>query len=65
LRLAATDLAAALPWEAAATPAALRAAGIEDARPGMEAVLRAYAETLARVLTLVACCRAGAGGTPA
>jgi hypothetical protein len=65
LRLAATDLAAALPWEAAATPAALRAAGIEDARPGMEAVLRAYAETLARGLTLVACCRAGAGGTPA
>jgi len=43
-----------LPWEAVADSAALRSAGIEDAAPGMAEVLRAYAETLPRVLALVA-----------
>ncbi len=46
-----------LPWEAIASPDALRAAGLEDAAAGMAAILRAYVLTLPRVLALVACCR--------
>ncbi len=53
---AAASAAAALPWEVAATPAALQAAGIADAGPGMAAILRAYAQTPSRVLVLVAGC---------
>lgn len=45
-----------LPWDVAADSASLRAADIADAAPGVIVVLDAYASTLARVLTLVACC---------
>lgn len=43
-----------LPWQVAATPAALDRTGLNDARPGIAAVLDAYVVTLPRVLVLVA-----------
>jgi hypothetical protein len=41
-------------WQVAATPAALDRVRLNDARPGMAAVLDAYVLTLPRVLVLVA-----------
>ena len=61
LRSAAATAAASLPWEVAATPAALRDAGIADAGPGMATILRAYTQTLSRVLVLVASSAGDAG----
>ncbi|MGY1708564.1 hypothetical protein ACI8AC_03550 [Geodermatophilus sp. SYSU D00758] len=43
-----------VPWQVAAGPAALTASGLDDARPGIAAVLDAYVTTLPRVLVLVA-----------
>lgn len=43
-----------LPWKRVASPAALEAAGIGDALPGMRSVLQAYMKTLPRLLALVA-----------
>lgn len=58
LQDAATSAATELPWERVADRGALHAAGIEDAEPGVHAILRAYVTTLPRVLTLVASCGA-------
>lgn len=44
-------------WPVVADPVALRMADIDDAAPGMAAILDCYLTTLPRVLTLVACCR--------
>ena len=55
LRQQAIDTARELRWPLAATPTALRAAGLTDAAPGIASVLDAYLATLPRVLTLVAC----------
>lgn len=54
LRECAVAAARRMPWQVAATPAALEAAGLADARPGMANVLDAYVTTLPRVLVLVA-----------
>ena len=54
LQDAASSAAADLPWERVADREALRATGIEEAEPGMNAILRAYVTTLPRVLALVA-----------
>ncbi len=54
LQDAATSAAAELPWKRVADRSALRATGVEDAEPGIRAILRAYVTTLPRVLTLVA-----------
>ncbi|MDT0277998.1 hypothetical protein [Blastococcus goldschmidtiae] len=54
LRERATQAARHLPWQVAATPAAMEGAGVSDARPGMASVLDAYVTTLPRVLVLVA-----------
>ena len=43
-----------VPWQVAANPAALEAAGVSDAAPGMAAVLDAYSVTLSKVLALIA-----------
>lgn len=43
-----------VPWQVAAGPDPLTRDGLEDARPGMAAVLDAYLVTLPRVLVLVA-----------
>jgi len=51
--------AARVPWQVGATPAALAAAGLTDAAPGMARVLDAYLTTLPRVLALVGGCAAG------
>lgn len=53
LRQALQD-ARAVPWHVGATPAALQAAGVLDARPGVASILDAYLKTLARILPLVA-----------
>ncbi|SEL13104.1 hypothetical protein SAMN04515665_108179 [Blastococcus sp. DSM 46786] len=50
----AVDAARHLPWQVVADPIALEQAGLDDARPGMAAVLGAYMTTLPRVLVLVA-----------
>jgi hypothetical protein len=52
LQRAALDAAVELPWSVAANPAALRAAGIPDAVPGLATILDAYIKTLPRVLVL-------------
>jgi len=54
LQRAALDAARALPWSLAAGPAALSAAGVPDAVPGLAAILDAYVKTLPRVLALTA-----------
>lgn len=54
LRERAVQAARHLPWQVAATPAAMAGAGVGDARPGMASVLDAYVTTLPRVLVLVA-----------
>jgi hypothetical protein len=54
LRESAFEAARRMPWQVVATPAALEAAGLGDARPGMANVLDAYLTTLPRVLVLVA-----------
>lgn len=54
LQLQALDAARDVPWQVAATPAALETAGLGDARPGMASILDAYVKTLPRILTLVA-----------
>lgn len=54
LQQRAVDSARRLSWPVAATPAALAAAGVADAAPGMAAVLDAYVKTLPRVLVLAA-----------
>ena len=56
LEEAAIAAAAELPWQAVASADALRTAGIADAEPGIRSILRSYATTLSRVLTLLACC---------
>lgn len=50
----ALDAARVLPWSVAAGPAALSAAGVPDAVPGLAAILDAYVKTLPRVLVLTA-----------
>lgn len=50
----ALDAARTLHWRVVADRRAVRAAGIEDAAPGMAAVLDAYVKTLPRVLVLAA-----------
>lgn len=50
----ALTVAARLPWTRAANMQALAECGVDDAAPGMRAVLGAYRVTLPRVLTLVA-----------
>lgn len=52
LQRAALDAARCLPWSVAAGPAALSAAGVPDAVPGLAAILDAYVKTLPRVLVL-------------
>jgi len=52
LQRAALDAARQLPWSVAADPAALSAAGVPDAVPGVAAILDAYVKTLPRVLVL-------------
>ncbi|TFV59560.1 hypothetical protein E4P41_11625 [Geodermatophilus sp. DF01-2] len=47
------EAARQVPWQVAATPAALDRAGLADVRPGVASVLDAYAKTLPRVLVLV------------
>lgn len=54
LRLRALEAARRVPWQSAASPAALQAAGLGDAAPGMASVLDCYLATLPRVLVLVA-----------
>jgi hypothetical protein len=54
LEHAATSAATELPWKRVADRRALGATGVEDAGPGIRAILRAYVATLPRVLTLVA-----------
>ena len=56
LQDAAISAAVDLPWKGVADRSALRAMGVEDAEPGVRAILRAYVTTLPRVLTLVASC---------
>ncbi len=50
----AVDAARRVRWQVVASPAALSQAGVDDAAPGMAAVLEAYAITLPRVLVLAA-----------
>ena len=52
LQRIALDAALELPWSVAASPAALHAAGIPDAVPGLATILGAYVKTLPRVLVL-------------
>lgn len=52
--------AAALPWSVVASPAALAQRHLDDAAPGVGAILDAYLATLPSVLTLVASSRGGA-----
>jgi hypothetical protein len=54
LRTRAREAARQVPWQRAASPAALERAGLADARPGIAHVLDAYVTTLPRVLVLVA-----------
>ncbi|SDY04499.1 hypothetical protein SAMN05661080_02114 [Modestobacter sp. DSM 44400] len=59
LQRRAVDAARRVPWQVAASPAALSQAGVADAAPGMAAVLEAYATTLPRVLVLAASSASG------
>ncbi|TQN42867.1 hypothetical protein FHU33_2277 [Blastococcus colisei] len=54
LRQRALDAARRVPWQSAASPPALQAAGLGDAAPGMASVLDCYLTTLPRVLVLTA-----------
>lgn len=54
LQRRALDAARQVRWQSAASPAALEAAGLGDAAPGMASVLDCYLTTLPRVLVLAA-----------